>query len=244
MNRLLDSIFETKKYTSSRGRVFDIFGETSKGQCEFLQHIVIDNQFKKSIEIGFAFGVSTLAICEAITLNEGMHVVIDKYEMTDWDGVGLDLLSQAYLSDHIEFYEEFCYKVLPRLIDKGRSFDFCYIDSTKQFDWMLTDFFFVDKLLQVGGVIVFDDVSYPGIRKLLRYISQFPHYEVYRTYPCNRGLSVKRSMLSYLRYLPKSEKFLKEEVMHSDYEMGINCSCVALRKIGEDKRNWDWHVDF
>ncbi|RTL56073.1 MAG: class I SAM-dependent methyltransferase [Sphingobacteriales bacterium] len=244
MNQLLKSVFESKTFTTKDKKCIQIHSETGKEQCDFLQRLISENKFSNSIEIGFAYGISALAITEEIVKNNGRHVIIDKFENTGWDGVGLDLIAQAGYSQNIDFHEEFCYIVLPKLLEEGRKFDFAYIDSTKQLDWLLVDFFFLDKLLIKNGIIVFDDVSFPGIRKLLRYISQFPDYKVYDTFPKNQKSHFGGNVLTILKMLPKTDKYLKSNITLTDFDLGINSHCVALQKVNDDSRNWDWHKDF
>jgi len=244
MNKLLQSILETKTFRNSEGKVIEVHSETSKQQCEFLQSIIQDNKFKNSLEIGFAFGASTLAITEAVAQNGGYHLVIDKFENSHWGGSGLDLLQQAGYSEKLEFKEEFCYRVLPKLLEDGRKFDFTYIDSTKQFDWLLVDFFYIDKILETNGIIVFDDAHMPGIRKLIRFITQFPNYKLYSQFPKNLIPSKPNSLKKGLKYLPKAENYFKEDILKSDFELHLNATCAAIIKLGEDTRNWDWHQDF
>ena len=210
----------------------------------FFAKNITDNFFKNSIEIGFAFGISTLAITEAVANNSGYHFVIDKFEEDHWGGNGLDLIEQAGLSNKLQFCNKYCYEILPQLLAEKKMFDFAYIDSTKQFDWILVDFFFLDKILNIGGVIVFDDANFPGIRKLLRYICQFPGYKIYESFPNNYKPSLKRKILNYFKYLPKASYFIREDIITSDFKLGINSGCVAIKKIAIDNRNWDWHVEF
>ncbi len=244
MNQLLEKVFSSKTFLTKDKESIQIHSETGKTQCEFLQKLISENKFSKSIEIGFAYGLSALAITEEIVKNNGRHVLIDKFENTGWNGVGLDLEAQAGYSQNIDFYEEFCYVVLPKLLEEGRKFDFAYIDSTKQLDWLVVDFFFLDKLLVKGGIIVFDDVSFPGIRKLLRYITQFPDYRVYDTFPKNQRRPFVSKALSIIKMLPKTDKYLKANLILTDFELGINTNFVAIQKINEDSRKWDWHKDF
>ncbi|WP_276481138.1 O-methyltransferase [Paraflavitalea pollutisoli] len=244
MHNLLENILETKSFATRDSGPLQVHSGISKGQCEFLQQLIRANQFNSSVEVGFAFGISTLAIIEEIARNGGSHTVIDKYELSAWKGAGLDLVEQAGFGHALQFHEEFCYIVLPELLAEGKKFDFAFIDSTKQLDWLLVDFFYIDKMLAPGGMVVFDDVTCPGIRKLLRYIAQFPSYQVHATFPGNLPPSRKRKIVTALKYLPYSEKYIKENVIRTDFDMGLNTHCVALRKKGDDKRNWDWHVDF
>jgi len=244
MNPLLEEIFKTRQFRNSRNETVTVDSETSRGQCEFLQGLIRENGYVDSLEIGFAFGTSTLAIAEEIAKRNGHHVVIDKFEIQSYGGNGLDLVQQAGYSQTITFVEKYCYEVLPELLQQGRKFDFAYIDSTKQFDWLLVDFFYIDKLLKIGGMIVFDDVAFPSIRKLLRFVSTFPGYKIHSQYPVNYPSSTFKKMAGVLKALPKADRFFRPEILVSDHVLGLNTNCVALLKTGEDTRNWDWHVDF
>ena len=244
MHPLLEQIFSTKQFHNSRNEIVKVSSETSKGQCEYLQELIRTKGFSQSLEIGFAYGTSTLAIVEEIAKRNGRHTVIDKFQLEGWGGNGLDLVKQAGYADNLEFIGKFCYSSLPELMTAGRRFDFAYIDSTKQLDWLLVDFFYIDKMMETGGIIVFDDATFPGIRKLLRYVSQFPNYRVHSQYPANEPTAGLRKAAGNLRALPGGKKLLRPEIVVSDYEMGLNGDCIALEKTGEDKRNWDWHVEF
>ena len=246
MNMLLEEVFSTRKFINSKGQKLEIHGETSKGQCGFLQEIIRNHKFTKSLEIGFAFGLSALAIVEEIVKNDGRrHCVIDKFQHADWGGNGLDLIRQSGYEEELEFYEEYSYKVLPSLLSDGRRFDFVYIDSTKVFDWLLVDFFFIDKMLEIGGIIVFDDTGYFSIRKLARLIQGLPHYNVVGSYPENIKPSVLNRVTGFLTSVPPFRSVLKVGVSYTDYTKHINSGgCLAFQKTGEDQRDWKWHKEF
>jgi predicted O-methyltransferase YrrM len=244
MNPLLEEIFATKQFTNSAGQRITVDSETSREQCEYLQDIIRKNHFTDTLEIGFAFGTSTLSIVEAVAANNGRHTVIDKFEISAYGGSGLDLVRQGGYADRLEFVEKFCYETLPEYMLAGRKFDFAYIDSTKQFDWLMIDFFYIDKMLKIGGIVTFDDVNFESIRKLVRYISRFPGYKVYSTFSADQPVSTSRKMIEWLRVIPKAKKILRPEILISDRSLGLNGNCIALQKIHEDDRKWDWHIDF
>lgn len=244
MNEQLQKVFAEMAFTTEEGKTIKIHSETGEDQCRFLQQLIKDGRYTRSVEIGFAYGLSALAITEAIVANGGSHTVIDVFELSGWEGVGIKLLEKAGYRGKFEFHEDYCYKVLPTLLAAGRKFDFAYIDSTKQFDWLLVDFFFIDKMLEVNGMIVFDDVATPGIRKLLRYLAQFPNYKVVGAYPANRESTKRKILHSLSRIIPFRNRILKPEMLLTDLQLGIHTNCVALQKTEEDPRKWDWHKEF
>ena len=70
---------------------------------------------------------------------------------------------------------------LPAMIQNQEIFDFAFIDGWHTFDHALVDFFYVNRLLNVQGIVVFDDVNYPQLRKLIRYISNYQNH--FTSYP-------------------------------------------------------------
>lgn len=245
MNTILKNIFSTGKFINSSGQEIVVNSATSSEQCEFLKQIIRQNQFNRSLEIGFAYGISTLAITEEVNKNGGRHSVIDKFQCSEWGGNGLDLLKQADLSSKLDFFEEYSYIVLPELLAKGKKIDFAYIDSTKVFDWLLVDFFLIDKMLDVNGIIVFDDAGYYSIRKLLRFISRLPHYRIESPFPFNVKPGLIERITGTLLTAPLLRNIFKGGLTFSDYKQGLNSGgCLAFRKIAEDTRDWKWHADF
>lgn len=137
----------------------------------FLQGIIDEIQAEISVEVGFAFGVSTLFICEALKKSERTrHHVMDPFQTNGFDQVGLRHLKAAGYDQILNFEEKHAHLVLPRLEEDGVLADFAFIDSSHLFDYTLLDFVCVDRILRVGGVIVFDDANYPSIAKLCRFI--------------------------------------------------------------------------
>ncbi len=241
MHPLLEQVFQHKSFINSRGENVEVNSETSRGQCEFLQRLIEENGFKNTLEVGCAYGISTVAILEKMSKIQGRHCAMDIFQEQDWNNNGLDLVRLSGLEPYFEFHEDYSYKVLPRLIDQGRKFDFAYVDSTKVFDWLLVDFFLIDKLLSVNGIIVFDDTGYYSVRKLSRFISRLPHYEVESPYPIN----VRPPLISRLTgKLRSASSLLRSSLNYEDYALGINSACTAFRKTGEDQRDWKWHKDF
>jgi len=122
--------------------------------------------------------------------------------------------------------------------------DFAYVDTSKVFDTILMDGFYLTRMLRKGGVIVFDDCQWPGINRAVRFISQWPHMKVYSTFGQGKR-SRKQSILSKIaKVLPLGEDLFANNIVLTDNDLGINAQCVALQKIDDDTREWDWHLNF
>ena len=114
-----------------------------------------------ALEVGLAFGISTLYILDAMqSYGAGRLIGIDPAGATRIEHGGrLHNVEKASSDDRYLFYEERSHVVLPRLEDAGTQIQFALIDGWHTFDYALVDFFFVDRMLDVGEIIVLDDVG-------------------------------------------------------------------------------------
>jgi hypothetical protein len=105
------------------------------------------------VEIGLANGASAVAIASALACNGGGRLIsIDPNQRQGYEGRGLAALAQSGLAGFHELMEEPSYLALPELLRRGVKAEFAYIDGWHSFDYVVVDFFYVDKLLVPGGV--------------------------------------------------------------------------------------------
>lgn len=150
-------------------------------QCEAISSFLRKQPgITNALEIGLAYGISSLFICDALAAKSDnfRYHVSDPMQHSDWRSTGLTNLKKAGFEQYLHFYEDYSYNVLPAMLARKERIQFAYIDSTKLFDYLLTDFFYLDRLMDVGGVVIFDDGVFPAIRKLFRFIAQLPHWEI------------------------------------------------------------------
>lgn len=134
-------------------------------QAEEVTRIIHENDYSRILELGFAHGVSTCYMAGALDEKEGGRVTtIDRLEARNAEPNIEELLSDLGLSDYAEVHYEptsYNWRLMKMLdADPSPTFDFCYIDGAH--DWY-TDglaFFLVDKLLEPGGLILFDDLEW------------------------------------------------------------------------------------
>jgi predicted O-methyltransferase YrrM len=254
MNAVLSHILETQTVTdgtnvlSLRHPEFpEWFSHVGQSTGELLQRAVRDVRPVVSLEIGLAYGVSTLFICDAIhsLSTPGIHIVLDPFQHGKWQGIGLRNVAQAGFGSIVEFHAEPSELFLPRLLADGRRVDLAFIDGLHRFDQALVEFYYINRLLRPGGVVVFDDATRVGVNRVVRHALTYPAYEVYGS---TETAAPRRSLLGTLRRraatIPGFQRLIRRDVLQRDWDLGILGRGVALRKIAEDQRATHFDVDF
>lgn len=251
MNELIDELMQSNRVTDDSGNEYELHSNISRAEGQFLHNLILKNDVRRSIEIGCAYGISSLYICSALARREmSSHVIIDPYQSTQWHGIGVQNLKRAGFGA-FTLIEKPSEIALPELMRDGRVFDFAFIDGWHTFDHALVDFFYINVLLAIGGIVVFDDVDYPAVRKLMRYVSRYPNYRVldslrFRWKLLDRMRSrVSMGMARFINALPDQIRLLfDDEVLRPNASLNLNTSMIALRKTAADERPWDWHARF
>jgi hypothetical protein len=78
---------------------------------------------------------------------------------------------------------------LPSLLASVLKVQFVLIDGWHTFDQVLLDFFYVDKILEDGGIVAFDDVVMPAINRAVRYFLNYPNYRIVETVEQKKAIS-------------------------------------------------------
>jgi predicted O-methyltransferase YrrM len=220
----------------------------------WLQQIVDDVKPIRSLEIGCAYGVSSLYICEALACTHESaghagcpprHIVVDPFQSTQWRGIGVRNIRDAGFAAMVDFREERSEIALPRLLEEGVTLDFAFVDGWHTFDQVLVEFYFINRLLRVGGVIAFDDANRRSINRVVRHALTYPAYRVYGTERENasRPTVFGRSRRALTR-VPAISGILRPDFLHKDWDLGILGTCVALQKVADDKRSSGWDRSF
>jgi predicted O-methyltransferase YrrM len=276
MNTVLSEMLATGRVAAADGSTVPLNSQVSVDEGLALQELIRLHKPRVSLEVGLGYGVSALFICEALAEVGGeKHIVIDPYQhgvrsvdfvagpshsmRVGFDGLGLANLERAGFARLIEFHDQPSYRALPALEAAGQRVEFAFIDGWHTFDYAMVDFFYVDRMLRVGGVVVLDDTGYPPLRKLARYIV------THRAYTAVGGgargpVSLKRrlfeALTAALRVPPLSHagrRLIRPDVLEPDAALAVPAGdFVAFRKTAEDvpgdgskgSRRWDQHRDF
>ena len=154
------------------------------------------------------------------------------------------------LLEYIEVKRDFSDKVLTRLYHENFRLQFAYIDTTKQFDVVMQDFYFISKMLDTNGIIILDDCGggWPGIQRVARFINTLPNFKVIGSHK-KIGITIKKKIALFLvngfvNLIPFKKRFYPTTNFKTDVELGLDYSCIAFQKVTEDVRNWDWDSTF
>jgi predicted O-methyltransferase YrrM len=252
-NVLIQDIFESSRVADERGNTQTLRDGIDPEEGNLLLSLICDHKLSRTLEIGCAFGISSLYICEALArLGSGCHTMLDPNQHSEFSGIGVANLKRAGF-DSFELIEKPSEVALPALLAEGRTFQFALIDGWHTFDHTLLDLFYVNRLLEEGGIVTIDDLHLHGVRRAVRYMLNYPNYEVvgstedfhrHQQKPLRRLVDGCMQGLGSLvpeRYL--DEMFVKTR-LNPDSSLGIKGSMIALRKTGPDPRGWDWYKPF
>jgi hypothetical protein len=98
-------------------------------------------------------------------------------------------------------------------------------------------------LLRVGGIVVFEDVSFSAISKVCRFITTNLSYSVVGAEGAAKPSLKRRLAESLLRHSPLS-RFLRPEVRTPDESLALNAHCIAFQKQADDSRTWNHFNEF
>jgi predicted O-methyltransferase YrrM len=146
----------------------------------FLRDICRAERPGSTIEIGMAYGLSTLLIVQAL-LESGAgcaHTVMDPFQSSTFHDAGRRAIKEAGVERMIDFHQDYSEYLLPRMLRERRSFDFAFIDGDHRFDYVFVDLFYIHRLLKPSGVLVLDDCFSDSVHYACRFLQTNYGYSV------------------------------------------------------------------
>ncbi len=141
-----------------------------------LYNLCISAKPKATLEIGLAFGYSTLYFLAAMANNgQGTHTAIDPLQSSIFFGVGA-LQAQAALRDNgqdacsFRLIEERSDRAAIDLARASATFEVIFIDGNHRFDDVLTDFYLCAPLCVIGGYVMLHDMWMSSIHTAASFI--------------------------------------------------------------------------
>jgi len=242
---IINEIYRSGTVRDKDGNTIPLRGNIDPVEGQFLFDLILqDTSIKQTLEVGCGFGLSSLYICSALeSRSTPKHTIIDPYQRENYLGIGILNLERSNTS-FFELIESQSELALPDLLKRElNSYDLIFIDGFHSFDQVSLDSFYANRLLRIGGYMVFDDCSFASVSKVLSYILKFPAYEFH---------SQVEETSSKKRFLRFFVKLLPEEILPYILPLKLFNLCnrlrftsmVAIKKISEDSRNNNWFSEF
>lgn len=248
-NKVLLNILEHRLIKLPSGKTVPLHSGINDEKGRLLHALVCRVRPSLAIEVGLAFGISTLFILSAMReVGVGRLIGIDPEQHSrGWQGIGLYNLQRAALLDLYEFHEDTAENVLPQLAESGLQADFAFVDGYHTFDHTLVDFFYIDRMLTVGGVLVMDDVGWPSIKRVCEFILSNRDYELYEVIrvvtEINRASWAKVNIKRVLNRLAHTHRTPNSGTRRKLRQLD-GVTFAAFRKLAHDTRRWDHFVEF
>lgn len=132
MNTLLENIYNTGYVEDAEGNLISPFPTATAYEIGMLfNKLIHELNLRKTLEIGMAYGLSTMFICQAHhDKGIGSHTAIDPFQSKEWKSIGLLNVKKAGLAEKFRLVEAFSHEALPQLLAEGEQFDFTFIDGS------------------------------------------------------------------------------------------------------------------
>src|SRR5690242_12402156 len=129
----LTSMYRGDPQLGNDGQVHQLSHTTTRipmAEGLWLHGLCKDAKAQRTMEIGCAYGFSTLYFLAALKSNRGsLHIAIDPYEQgTSWKGIGARKVKAVGMESSFRLVEEISALAIPRLISEGLLFDLIFVD--------------------------------------------------------------------------------------------------------------------
>jgi predicted O-methyltransferase YrrM len=241
---LVEEVYASRQLPLETGGSAPMNVYIPREEGDYLYSLVGQARPLVTVEVGMANGLSTLFIAAAHRDNGdgGRHIAIDPFQARDWHNVGIGLLRQAGVADLVRLVELPSHQGLPALEREGVRAGLIFIDGAHLTDYVMADFLVGDRILDVGGLIAFDDADWPAVKAAIRYVLANRSYEVAHPEVVIEPAPGRPSIPArILRAAGRRSRWLGDRLnpsfLQPDANLGIAGRCVVLRKKADDARD-------
>ncbi len=212
MHPVIEEIYASRQVLGPDGKPREAF-PASLGYDDgmALYRVIRDTNAKRALEVGMAYGISSLFILQGLDENGGGALVsIDPWQEKWWEFIGVAMVERANFADRHTLHAGRSLAVMPELVKQEARFDFIFIDGNHRFEYSLADFLYADMLLEPGGHVVLHDPWLPAIRKTVSFIAtnRADGYELVSQY-CQPPRSALGGVWEFLRAVRRNPYDLK-----------------------------------
>lgn len=242
-NQIIDRIYQTRVVRDAAGNEYDLAAEVDPVEGNFLYQLISSNDsIVNTVEVGCAYGLSSLHICEALrNRRNASHTIIDPMQMSDWHGIGVAHLEQAGI-DFFDLIPQPSEIALPELLSsRPEGFDLIFIDGWHTFDQTMLDLFYANRLVRVGGYIVIDDCQWRSVSAAVSYYKNYPAFErVSKPRVSAHSRKERIAKIVTMVFRPGLARMVLPMSLYGHYRRMCFPTVVAFKKVTEDNRSWTW----
>ena len=132
-----------------------LHGAVTAAEARVLADLVASSGARICLDIGVANGGSALAMAKSLAAIGGSLHGIDPMQIVEHDRVAEKLLASFGLSHIFKLHAMPTHLAGPKLMEEGVLFDMVFIDGMHCFEYKSIDAFFGDRLLKVGGYLIY-----------------------------------------------------------------------------------------
>ena len=176
----LDLIFEKKKILNINNQLIDFNSGINPEEAKKIIEVIDELKPINTLEIGLAMGSSAVCFLHSKLKydSSGFHYAIDPNQYSEYEGAGVKIIVENNLGFNFKLLEGKTHEVFHHLLDQNIKIDMAFVDGWHTFDYTLVDFFFIDQILNEGGVIGFHDMYGLSKLKVLKFILTHRDYRI------------------------------------------------------------------
>ena len=245
ISAVIDRLAATRQAVLPDGRIRDINAfAVSNAAGALLERAAAAAPAGAVVEVGCASGLSTLHMARGRLASgkqpdHSHYHAIDPKQTTHWDSIGRMHLTQAGIDGLVTFHEQPAHAVLPRLVASHCHVGMAFIDGWHMLDYVMVEAFYVDLMLDMGGIIAIHDMWMPGLQHFACFwLANLPYEPVTvamdsKGRPClsNDGCESANREVGDLAGVPR---MFREAVAPF-----VDESVLLMRKRDIDRRQWD-----
>jgi len=224
---IIDGIYDNPTYRD--GIANDIFPMAiNKDQGMFLVKIINRYRPKTVIELGFRYGISSLWIQSAANKPD-QHIIVDPYHHIPNPPKKSTI--DAYIKNQkgVFFVERMTsQEYLAKFLQEKKRADLVFIDASQWFDSVMTDMYFVSRILRTNGIVVIRNIWSRPVRHAVMYYLKNLSYSL-------EGVSDGKQWV--IKHVPVVGELLLRVIIRP-------LDLCVMRLTQKDTREWNHYIPF
>ena len=167
------------------------------------------------LEIGLAYGTSSLIIANELVLHSQKfksninYDVIDYYQSTQWKNIGHENVN-LFIKDNnyinYKLYKYLSIEIMSKLKKNNNKYDIIFIDGGHDEITVNNDMYYSHKMLKINGIIIIDDVLHSSVKKAIKnFLYKYGKY--YRRISIGKSQDFRKEYKIYTKEMFKKNVF-------------------------------------